>query len=72
MKRLSRLVTGRYTNFDWAEYEKEMEPEVLSFIQEGDLPDAAMERATAIIANSAGKSRTYSILDDQTFDHNLG
>lgn len=50
-QKLSKIVKNRYSDFSWVKFEDGTG--MLNFVQDGDLPDAAMSHAARVIADSA-------------------
>lgn len=65
VKKLSKLCKLRFPEFNFVEYKQ---GDKYTFVNEGDLPDAAMNRAAAIVANSEDKEASSEVLNDPRYD----
>mmetsp|Transcript_6309 Transcript_6309/g.9081 ORF Transcript_6309/g.9081 Transcript_6309/m.9081 type:complete len:250 (+) Transcript_6309:257-1006(+) len=65
VKKLSKLCKLCFPEFNFRNYKH---GDKYSFVTEGDLPDAAMNRAAAIVANSEPNEASSEVLDDPCYD----
>lgn len=66
-KKLSKLCKLRFPEFNFEQYK---EGDKYTFVQEGDLPDVAVNRAAAIVANYEGNDESTEAMKQPYYDEN--